>query len=371
MALGRLSAPATVADVGASLSVQRALTDGGEGYARADAPRRFVFPEDHGAHPAFRTEWWYVTGHVASADGRRYGFQLTFFRNALTPRPAARTSRWAADQLYLAHFAVTDAAGQRLHAFERFGRGALGLAGARTTPFRVWVEDWRLEANSGDAFPWRVRAASDGVAIDLALTPEKPPVLHGEAGWSRKSANGRNASYYYSLTRLRAAGTFRVPGAGREAVAGTPVGGTAWLDREWSTSALEPGQVGWDWFGLQLDDGTDLMYFRLRARDGGQSFATGTIVDRAGRARSLDASAILAEPFAWWTSPRGAAYPVRWRVRVPSEGLDLEVRPLVENQELALSFRYWEGAVDVVAAGRAAGRGYLELTGYGDAPRGR
>ncbi|MBM3451240.1 MAG: carotenoid 1,2-hydratase [Armatimonadetes bacterium] len=358
--------PPPPSEIRAGLTVRQALGEGGDGFARAERPRPFVFPADHGPHPAFRTEWWYFTGNLPTTDGRRFGFHFTIFRSSLAPQPTPRDSAWGSDQLYMAHFAVTDARGRRLHAFERFSRGALGLAGARAAPFRVWLEDWEVAATAGAAFPWRLRAAADAVAIDLSLRSDRPIVRHGDRGLSRKSATGRNASYYYSYTRMAAAGTVRIGG---EAFT---VGGTAWLDREWSTSVLEPDQIGWDWFGLHLDDGRDLMVFRLRRRDGAQSYGQGTIIDRDGRARALATSAFRAEPLSTWTSPRsGATYPVRWRLRVPAESIDVEVRPALDDQELAVSFNYWEGAVDVLAAGRPFGRGYLEMTGYQDAPRGR
>ncbi len=256
--------------VQASLAVSAALGSGDlSGFARATAPRPFSFPADSGPHPEFRTEWWYYTGNLETAAGRHFGFQLTFFRTALAP-PAARAtdrsapspSAWSARQLYLAHFALTDTAGRRFHAWSRLDREALGLAGAQASPFRVWLEDWSAESDAPGGLPVRLRAAEGDVAIDLVLASEKPVALQGDRGLSRKGPEPGNASYYYSLSRMTARGTVR---AGGEALA---VSGLAWMDREWSTSALGPELVGWDWVALQLDDGRDVMLYRLRRRDG-------------------------------------------------------------------------------------------------------
>jgi predicted secreted hydrolase len=336
------------------------------GFARAIAPRVFQFPADHGPHPEFRTEWWYYTGNLATAAGRRFGFQLTFFRNSLSPHPAARLSRWAANEIYLAHFALTDIQGDRFRSYERLERGALGLAGAEASPFRVWLGDWSSEVpkNPGLALPMHLLAASggsDGAAFDLTLQAGKPPVLEGDHGRSRKGAEPGQASYYYSLPRMPAAGTIRVGGSGGSTFA---VSGLAWMDREWSTSSLAPDEVGWDWFALQLADGREIMLYRLRRKDGSVSPASsGSLIAADGSSRQLALSEVVLEPAGSWTSPRsGARYPARFRLRIPASGLDLDIRPLLADQELDTSFRYWEGAVAV--AGSVAGSGYVELTGY-------
>ncbi len=353
----------------ASLSVAGALRSADDrGYARAGAPREFSFPADHGPHPDFRTEWWYFTGNLATAEGRRFGFQLTFFRSALAPEMPERGSAWATRQAWLAHFTVSDVDGGRFSSFERWSRGALGLAGVRTAPFCVWVEDWSAQADGGAVFPLRLRAAQGDVAIDLKLDQGKPPVLQGEHGLSRKSSEPGNASYYYSLSRMPAAGTVR---AGAESFTVT---GSAWMDREWSTSALGAGQVGWDWFALQLSDGTDLMLYQLRHAGGRPDPASsGSIVAPDGASRTLTFRDFSMEVLDRWRSPRsGARYPSRWRLRIPSEELDLTVTPLLAGQELDVSFRYWEGAVAVEGTHRGApvtGRGYVELTGYTEAAR--
>ncbi|HSW30132.1 MAG TPA: lipocalin-like domain-containing protein [Longimicrobiales bacterium] len=352
------------------------------GFARALEPRDFVFPADHGPHPDFRNEWWYVTGNLEAERGREVGYQLTLFRTSLAPpgrvgratAHAEATSAWSTDQAYMGHLAVTDARGRRFRAFERFARGALGLAGAEAEPLRVWVEGWSLEgsgsaASAGgtrpaDVFPLRLRAADGDVALDLVLESGKPRVLQGERGLSRKGPEPGNASYYYSHTRMPTSGTVVL---GADTLRAT---GLSWLDREWSTSALSDGVVGWDWFALQLDDGWDLMVYALRRADGSaHPLSEGVLVDPSGTKRALEWDAdVTVKPTGRWTSPvDGAAYPSGWRIAVPGAGLDLEVTPVLEDQELDLAFRYWEGAVRVsgTAAGRTlAGRGYVELTGY-------
>jgi predicted secreted hydrolase len=360
----RSSAPA----VGTTLSVTEAL--GGrsaDGFERALAPRPFAFPADHGPHPAFRTEWWYWTGNLrtsrAAGVSRRLGFQLTFFRTALAPAVPVRRSAWAARDVYLAHFAVTDVSAGRFHASDRWARAALDLAGAAGSPLRVWLGDWSAEAQRSTGWPLRLRAGEGPLRIDLTVSAGKPPVLHGEGGLSRKSAEPGNASYYYSLTRMPVSGEVEVGGAV------LPVEGLAWMDREWSTSALAPDQVGWDWFALQLEDGRELMLYRLRQRDGTVSpLSQGTLIDAGGAERALDRDAVEVLALDHWTSPRGGTrYPSRWHLRVPAAGLDLVVAPLLPDQELDLAVRYWEGAVrvDGTAGGRSVGGfGYVELVGY-------
>jgi predicted secreted hydrolase len=351
----------------ASLSVAGALRAASdEGYARAIEPREFRFPADHGPHPELRTEWWYYTGNLETAEGRRFGFQLTFFRSALAPEMPARQSAWATRQAWLAHFTVSDVEGGRFRSFERWSRGAVDLAGARMEPFRVWVKDWSAEAIGGQAIPVHLAASEGDAGIDLVLQQGKPPVLQGDRGLSRKSGEVGNASYYYSLTRMPAAGTVRL-GSERFAVRGL-----AWMDREWSTSSLGKDQVGWDWFALQLSDGSDLMLYRLRRKDGtADPASSGTVVSPSGAARHLELSDFQIQGSGEWRSPRsGARYPARWRVRIPSEALDLEIRPLLADQELDVSFRYWEGAVEIEGTrhGRPVrGSGYVELTGYATA----
>jgi len=346
--------------IDATIAVREALADDRTGFARALTPRPLSFPSDHGPHADFRTEWWYYTGNLRTAAGRHFGFQLTFFRIALAPGVVVRASAWATRQLYVAHFAVTDTAGGRFHAFSRASREALGLSGASAAPFRVWLEGWSAE---GDGSSARLRASDGDVALDLELSAAKASIAQGDRGLSRKGPEPGNASFYYSFTRMPARGVVRL---GPETL---EVSGEAWMDREWSTSALGHGVEGWDWFALQLDDGRELMFYLLRHRDGAiDPFSAGTLVAADGTTRALEPGDVRVETLARWTSPRsGVRYPARWRLSVPSAELRLEVEPRLADQELSVGTRYWEGAVAVAgsAGDRAvAGQGYVELVGY-------
>ena len=351
------------ARVAPTMTVGEALGGSTEGFARALAPRAFVFPADHGPHSEFRTEWWYYTGNLQAADGRHFGFQLTFFRIGVAPSMVSRASAWATREAYMAHFALTDTAGGHFSAASRLSRAALGLSGAQAQPFKVWVEDWSAEGVAGDAAPVRLRAAEGDVAIDLTLASAKPVVLQGERGLDRKGEEPGNASYYYSLTRMPATGRVTIHGSAFD------VTGLAWMDREWSTSSLGADLVGWDWMAIQLDDGRDLMLYQLRRADGSAGrFSSGSLVEADGTSRHLGLSDFRIDVLETWSSPRdGTRYPSRWRVTVPAESLDLDIVPRLPDQELALAVRYWEGAVRV--AGHARGRpingaGYVELVGY-------
>ena len=281
-----------------------------EGFARAEGPPDFVFPQDHGPHPDFLTEWWYYTGNLEGADGQRFGYQLTFFRRAV--RPAAerieRESDWSAEQIYLAHFALSDIRGGKFHAFERYERGAAGLAGATADPlYRVWLHDWQVEQTGEDTF--RLSAKAGEVALDLTLTDRKGITLQGDRGYSRKGAEPGNASLYYSQTRLESAGRVALDG---ESI---PVTGWSWLDREISTSVLSDGQIGWDWFAIQLDDGSEMMLFHIRNKDGSiAEYSQGTFIAPDGTATSLKREDFSITPEAAWRSPHsGGVYPSRWR----------------------------------------------------------
>jgi predicted secreted hydrolase len=353
-------------------------------FAQALAPRPLEFPRDQGPHPGFRQEWWYLTGNLDSATGARFGFELTIFRVALAPAapppvspassPATRRSAWRTRQIYLGHFAITDVARHRFRFAVKLSRGALGLAGAQASPFRVWVGNWRIgqgpgtakvAARSGAKDPvWQVQADERGYALSLTARPLMPPVLNGEAGLSRKSAQPDDATYYYSIPRVAVQGTLVRDGRPLE------VHGLAWLDREWGSGGLGPQEAGWRWFGLQLDDGSCLMFYALRDRNGAEDpYSAGTWVDRHGRAHPLGRSDLRIDTLAHWTDRRGTRYPSRWRLRDPALGLDLTVRPVLADQELMTSPRYWEGAVNVsgTRAGRPiGGRGYVELVGYAE-----
>jgi predicted secreted hydrolase len=358
-------------DLAAALSVAEALGGAADArFARAESPREFSFPADHGPHDGFRSEWWYVTANLFASDGRAFGAQLTFFRNALAPPAAmpASASRFRDPHVWMAHFALSDERAGRFRFAERFAREGTGLAGATATPFAVHVEGWRIASN-GEAFaPLHLEARDGDFAIELDLAPAKPVVLQGEAGLSRKGPEAGNASYYYSIPRLAARGTVEIAG---RALA---VEGEAWLDREWSTSALGPDLAGWDWFALQLDDGRELMFYRLRRNDGGADpLSRGSLVERDGSSRPLLASEVELTALSTWTNRRGTGYPSRWRLAVPGERIELELRPRLEDQELALTVRYWEGAVTVAGTSRGAavaGHGFVELAGY-ETPPGR
>jgi predicted secreted hydrolase len=332
-------------------------------FSRAEKLRSFRFPEDHGPHPDYQTEWWYYTGNLATAGGRQFGYQLTFFRRAILPMKELpdRASAWATGQVYMAHFALIDIGGERFNAFERLSRGAAGLAGAQADPYQVWLENWSVVETGPDRY--RLAASQEGLALDLLLTDLKGPVLQGDQGYSRKGPEPGNASYYYSLTRLESTGQVQV-GPDRYEVSGL-----SWMDHEWSTSALSEGQTGWDWFSIQMDDGSELMVFQIRREDGSiDAFSSGTLILPDGKSVQLSSDDFQIEALATWRSPRSeATYPARWQVRVPAQGLALEATPRLADQELSVSYDYWEGAVQVVGerGGKAvAGSGYVELTGY-------
>ena len=358
-----LGKPHVPGNIQAQLSVMHVLGGETDGYARALEPRVFSFPQDHGPHPAYRTEWWYYTGNLETQSGRHFGFQLTFFRSALAPRVAARHSAWGAGQVYMAHFVLTDVENSRLYAFERFSRAALGLAGAQAEPFRVWLEDWSVQGAGQNGLPMHLRAREGEVGIDFRLQSLKPIVLQGDRGLSQKGPEAGNASYYYSLTRMPTQGTITVADETFQ------VSGTSWMDREWSTSVLGKNQVGWDWFSLQLSDGSELMFFQLRHVDEEtDAFRSGTLVRPDGETLTLQQDAVHLQVQEYWHSPRsGGDYPVRWRLQIPAEDLAVEIIPYLPDQELSLSISYWEGAVRVhgsVQGEVLQGHGYVELTGY-------
>ena len=359
-----LTRPSEAVEVRASLSVSDALRMDGSGFEFATGPREFVFPEDHGPHPEYALEWWYYTGNLTASEGGRFGYELTFFRRGVGPRAAARSSEWATEQIYFAHFALTDVENDEFYAFERFSRDALGLAGASATPFHVWIEDWSSSGADGGVLPMRLRASDDNVSIDLILNNEKPIVLHGEGGYARKGSGSGEASYYYSMTRMPTTGIVSVEGSSHS------VSGLSWLDREWSSAQLSDDHIGWDWFALHLSDGRDIMYYQLRPRDGESNvFDLGTLVALDGSYSPLNANDVSIEVLDQWQSPLGGTYPSRWRFRIPSEGLDIEITPYISDQELDTVVRYWEGAVQIegTADGQPVeGSGYVELTGYAE-----
>ena len=334
-------------------------------WAIADGTRSWSFPRDHGSHPEYRTEWWYFTGIVAATDGRRFGYQLTFFRQALAMVAADPTNPWSVRDLHLAHFTLTDVREGSFRFGERVSRAGPGLAGSSVDGLRAWVLDWSAAAE-GEVFTLEAREGA--VAIRLSLRPRRPPVLNGAGGLSRKGPAAGQASWYASVADLETTGTVRA-GDGVEVA----VRGASWFDHEFGSGQLAEDLAGWDWFGLRLSDGRALMIYRLRRRDGAIAPASsGTLVGADGTARHLSREEVSIEPLATWRSPHsGARYPARWRALVPAAGLALELSPLVPDQELrtgtSTGVTYWEGAV--AGSGTAGGtpvtvEGYVELTGY-------
>lgn len=366
----------SLADTGSGgEATSSALLTGGaadsSGFARATEPRDWSFPRDFGPHPDYQTEWWYYTGNLAGEDGQRYGFQFTVFRRGLSAEAVPEgSSEWRSNELYMAHLTLTDVAGQQFFHEERFSRGGAGLAGATVDPaYRVWLENWQVAAENEDATQTRITAQGDGFSIDLALTQTKPPALQGEGGLSAKSAEPGSASYYYSLSRLLTEGTVTIGGQT------FAVEGTAWKDHEFSTSALGEQALGWDWFGLQLDDDRELMIGQIRQTDGTTDpLFGGLLIEADGSTRYLPAGSFTIEATGRWDSPHtGAAYPSGWLVTVDigsDEPLRLTLTPLLADQELhGGGIAYWEGAVRI--SGGATGYGYVELTGYADSMTGR
>lgn len=354
------------------LSLSDALSTDMEGYARAyDVAREWEFPLDHGPHPDYKLEWWYVTGNLVDATGGEWGYQVTIFRNAIAPpareRGGAEDMPWATRQLFIAHVALTDVAGERYASEELVFRGAGGLSGAYTDRMGVWAGPVSMRSDEEGLDTLRIRTPVQDMELDLTLTAQKPIVLQGKDGFSPKSDEPGNASWYYALTRFAAEGMVRVGGGGSDGSGGrgdaVAVTGTGWLDREWSTSLLARTQAGWDWFSLQLDDGRDLMYFQLREREERMPFVDASLVLEDGSRAGMEAREVELEVSSYWTSPHsGAEYPASWRLRHEALGLDLIIEPLLADQEFQASVRYWEGAVRV--RGSHMGRGYVELTGY-------
>jgi predicted secreted hydrolase len=337
---------------------------------RHAGPPALVLPRDHGAHPEFRTEWWYLTGIVESAAGERFGFQLTFFRQGLAPGPGEPgSSALRARQVLAGHLVLADLGGRRFLHAERLRRADHGLAGYRVDDLELWLDDWSLVRRPDGALEARARDLEHGLGIAIELRPGRGLVLHGDRGYSPKGPEPGNASAYLSWTRLEAAGELEL--AGRRLM----VRGAAWFDHEWGSSQLGAGVVGWDWFSLRLADGRDLMLYRLRREDGSADrFSAGTVVGADGEVSRLQVEAFSVEPTGSWTSPSsGATYPSGWRLRVPGHGIELELEPLLESAEVdgtrSTGVVYWEGPV--AASGSTSGEGYAELTGYAGSLAGR
>jgi predicted secreted hydrolase len=327
-------------------------------YAQVTSDLPIVFPADYGSHPSFRTEWWYVTGWLMTQSGESLGFQVTFFRT----RPGvdeANPSSFAPRQLLIAHCAISDLKRGRLWQDQRIRRAGLGLAEAREGDTDVWIDRWSLKREAGE---YAATIDAEGFSFDLKLSPTQPVLLNGISGFSRKGPAVRAASYYYSLPHVQVAGAIARNGHPDH------VTGEAWFDHEWSSEYLDSEAAGWDWIGINLDDGGALMAFRIRGTDGKPRWAGGTLRSADGKVQTLEPGEVEFRPTRDWVSPRTAiTYPVQWQVRAGSREFTLE--PLLNDQEndtrLSAGAIYWEGAVRAFEQQRPVGQGYLELTGYG------
>ncbi len=349
----------------------RVFAEDPKGYLSVTGPCRLEFPKDHGSHPGYRTEWWYFTGNVQSATGNRYGFQLTFFRRRITPMGSEKNwpkppSAWRTSQIYVAHAALSDLDGKRHFYDQCMGRGVLGIAGEsrNNDVVRIFAKKWTARIGPKVL---HLKVISEKFSFDLGLVPVKPVVLHGDRGYSRKGSAPESASCYYSWTRLKTKGKMTLDGKTFD------VRGLSWMDHEFSTAPLEPGIVGWDWFGLQLSDNTEIMIYLLREKNGRWNPASsGTYVRSDGKTIHLSIHDIDATVMETWKSPHsGAVYPLRWHIRILSPAMDLSVSSNLANQEMrtqeSTGVTYWEGSVSVRGnkkGRRVDGLGYMELTGY-------
>lgn len=362
------------------------LIAGGFQYRASDEPWRkalppydFSFNRDHASHPDYQVEWWYYTGNLKTSDGRRFGYQLTFFRVGVDFKPS-NPSRWAVRDLFMTHLAVSDIDGRKFRHSERINRAGIGWAGAQTDTYRVWNENWEARQDPSGrhvlhAVGQAVGQAVDGeeIGLELELDEGKRPVFHGRQGVSQKGNEPGNASHYYSLTRMPTRGTLI---AGGERL---NVEGLSWMDHEFGTSFLEKGQMGWDWFSIQLEDGTDLMLYRFRRDDSSPDcHSSGTLVFPDGSSSPVGFDQFdLAGQRVWNSDLSGAKYPVEWRVRVPGREIDLIIRAAIDDQEMrtaqSTGVNYWEGSIEASGTHRGIpvkGRGYLEMTGYAGAAMG-
>lgn len=330
----------------------------------------YVFPRDHGSHEQFQTEWWYFTGHLSSTNGRRFGYELTFFRRGSdSPDAWSNPSAWAMRHLYFAHFALTDEANEQFRFAEKLSRAGIKKAGAEADRLNVWIDRWSVKTVAPDHRQFHLQAQAEDFSIDLTLESSKPPVTHGIDGVSRKGQHPEDTSHYYSLTRLQTAGSV--------VVQGTPlaVNGVSWMDHEFGSADLSEGLVGWDWLSLQLENEYDIMAYGLRRADGTfDPASSGTLVRPNGSSTSLSLEEINVTVQGHWTSPvSGARYPNQWTLSIPSEKVELNISPRMANQELvtrrSTGVTYWEGAVDVTGLWKGEdihGQGYVELTGYAE-----
>jgi predicted secreted hydrolase len=329
-------------------------------------PRTWSFPRDHGAHPEYRTEWWYFTGNLNDAAGNTYGYQLTFFRHGLQTQAGSSVNVWSIRDVYSAHFTMTDVSTGQFIVDECMSRSGPGLAGALTGHMDIWLFNWKALMNGSSIL---LKAENSTMYLNLTLNPRKPLTFHGNRGLSRKGAGKGQASYYTSFANLATRGSIRINSSTPEIT----VQGTSWFDHEFGSAQLARDQEGWDWFGLHLSDGRDLMIYLLRKTDKAiNPESSGTLVEPDGTAEHLQLSDISVAVQEQWKSPKsGGRYPSTWRIVIPAKQLDMLVKPLVADQELdtrqSTGIIYWEGAV--AGQGTSGGRavqceGYVELTGY-------
>jgi len=335
------------------------------GFVAADGSRPITFPQDFGAHEDFRTEWWYYTGNLQTSDGQHFGFELTIFRVGLLPPTVElpADSKWYGHSLYFAHFAVSDIGNNKFYAFERYSRPGPGLAGAQAQPYHAWLEDWNITEQKPGKY--RLQAEQEGVKIDLSLADEMGVILNGQNGYSRKGKSPSNASYYFSQPRLESDGSIQINGKQYQ------VNGLTWMDHEFSTNAMDPDQIGWDWFSLQFDEGPALMLFQLRQKNGKISDASsGTYINAQGKSRSIYNTGFEITVQGNWRSPHTqAVYPDAWQIRLSQPNCLLQAHPWMADQELHFpDVTYWEGTVQFEGTcdgSQVQGNGYIELTGYG------
>lgn len=349
-----------------TISVSQAMSGSEGNYTKALEPREFTFPEDHVAHNDFKIDWWYFTGNLTDDDGNRYGFQFTIFRNALSSDTATKISSMATNQLYFAHFALTDISKGKFYYADKYSRGAANLAGTSDFPLKIHVEDWTISTNEeylGDYLmpEFKIKADAGDFAIEFDVIPTKGIVKHGVNGLSAKSKTPGNASYYYSYTRMNTSGKIKIGNKNHN------INGNSWMDREWSTSALDSAQAGWDWFSLQLDNNHEIMYFMLRNRDGSFNFGKGTMIYPDGTHEFMSPENIDLTITDYWTNSDGIKYPSAWNMKSDLYDFDLKIETQLPDQELKLIIRYYEGSVKIDGwheEREVKGYGYAEMTGY-------
>jgi len=343
-----------------------------EDFKRALPKRVFSFPQDHFSHPEFKTEWWYYSGHLQSREKRSFGYQLTFFRTGLKRELKNQKSKWSIRDLYFAHLALTDESKKKFQYREKISRGSLGEAGVSpyTTGkkvFRIWMEDWSIERTGPGMQNHHLKAGDNDFGIDLSLTPERNPVIHGQNGISQKAEGEGYASHYYSIPRLKTEGNIFLEGSAFR------VQGMTWMDHEFGSSQLREYQVGWDWFSIQLDNGIDLMFYQIRHQDGKPDpYSSGTIIFSNGTQQPITLKEFQIDVLEKWKSQKsGANYPSKWRIKIPGQRAELILTPTLKDQELitkeSTRVTYWEGSVKVEGKygdASAKGMGYVEMTGY-------